>query len=201
MNIKRIDGYGDSRFTQKVLYQHGCFLVDEEPYEVEIISDKEAIIRGKDQNKFQSIIDEFLFYTPHIYIFYDENNRRVKEYPAVHIFDVNLKDIQPSQFYVDKDKVEAIQTFVKSSDDIVIQVMKDQQRYISLDGHTRLYYASMMGFEKVKAIIADSDDYIYDFTLEAIRRGVQTPHDLMVLNHEDYEKKWYGFSDDYFHHQ
>lgn len=199
MNIERIDGYVDSRFSKKVLYQHGCFLVDEESYEVEIISDKEAIVHGKDQNKFQFIIDEFLYYSPHIYIFYDEYNHIIKKYPAVHIFDVSLKDIQPSQFYVDKDKVKAIQTFMKNPDDIIIQVMKYHDRYVSLDGHTRLYYANMIKLKKVKAMITTSDDYIYDFVEEAIKRGITSPKDLILLNHEDYEKKWYGFCDDYFH--
>ena len=44
MNIKRINTYDDKRFSQKVLNQHGCFLVEEEPYEVEIISDFENSI-------------------------------------------------------------------------------------------------------------------------------------------------------------
>ena len=45
MEIRRIDAYQDSRFSQKVLYQHGCFLVDESPYEVEIISNREPLLR------------------------------------------------------------------------------------------------------------------------------------------------------------
>lgn len=44
MEIKRIDIYTDNRFSQKVLLQHGCFLIDGTPYEVEIFSDFEAVI-------------------------------------------------------------------------------------------------------------------------------------------------------------
>jgi len=42
MDIRRINTYTDPRFSQKVLYQHGCFLADEEPCEIEIISDFEG---------------------------------------------------------------------------------------------------------------------------------------------------------------
>lgn len=39
MEIQRINTYDDNRFSQTVLHQHGCFFVDEKPYEVEIVSD------------------------------------------------------------------------------------------------------------------------------------------------------------------
>ena len=66
MEIKRIDTYDDARFFKSVLLQHGCFLVDEIPYEVEIISASEAVIRGVDQTVFPMVIDEFRFYSPDI---------------------------------------------------------------------------------------------------------------------------------------
>ena len=46
MDIKRIDSYEDERFRKKVLKQHGAFEVDDLLYEVEIISDYEAVVRG-----------------------------------------------------------------------------------------------------------------------------------------------------------
>ena len=42
MEIQRIDTYADSRFSECALFQHGCFLVEGKPYEIEIISDFEA---------------------------------------------------------------------------------------------------------------------------------------------------------------
>ena len=41
MEIQRIDTYADSRFSECALFQHGCFLVEGKPYEIEIISDFE----------------------------------------------------------------------------------------------------------------------------------------------------------------
>ena len=48
--VNRINTYTDSRFSKKVLNQHGAFLIEDEPYEVEIVSKTDAIIRGKNPN-------------------------------------------------------------------------------------------------------------------------------------------------------
>ena len=198
MNIKRINSYTDFRFSQTSLYQHGCFLVDEEPYEIEIISDYEAVVRGKDKEIYTAVIEEFLFFTPHITMFYDENREIVKQYPRAEIFELAIKEIQPSQFYVDQDKIDAISTFIEKGEDIIIQVIKQGEKYISLDGHTRLYYAVMKGFDRVRAVMTETDDYIFDFVAEAQKRGIFTPKDLILVSHEEYEKKWNQYCDEYF---
>ena len=76
MNITRANSYKDDRFSQKVLLQHGCFLVEEAPYEVEIISDFEAIVRGENREMYPEVIEEFRFYTPHITRFLDGQGKR-----------------------------------------------------------------------------------------------------------------------------
>jgi len=198
MDIRRINTYTDPRFSQKVLYQHGCFLVDEEPCEIEIISDFEAVIRGENQEAYPAVIEEFLFYTPHITIFYNEKHEIVKQYPKVELLTLSLGELQPSQFYVDKEKVAAVSTFIDKGEDIIIQISKYQDRYISLDGHTRLYYAVLQGFATVRAVIAETDEFIVDFVEEAVKRGIHTPKDLILLPHEEYEEKWNKYCDEYF---
>lgn len=198
MEIKRIDVYHDSRFTQKVLNQHGGFLVEDIPYEVEIISDSEAVIRGEKRDLYKTLIDEFRFYTPHITRFYDENHSVVKEFPPAQILTIDLEQIQPSQFYVDKDKIAAVGSFIRHAKDIIIQVLPDQGRYISLDGHTRLYYAVMKGWKSVRAVIDTSDDWVYAFVREARKRNIYTPFDLTPIDHSEYEVKWNRFCDEFF---
>lgn len=198
MNIRRINSYTDLRFSQKVLNQHGCFLVDEEPYEIEILSDFEAVVRGKDSSVYPAVIEEFLFFTPHITLFYNEKQEIVKQYKEAELLTLSLDEIQPSQFYVDKDKVDAVSTFIDKGEDIIVQVSKYQDRYISLDGHTRLYYAVLQRFETVRAVIAETDECIMDFVEEAVKRGIHTPKDLILLSHEEYEEKWNKYCDEYF---
>lgn len=201
MNLERINTYHDPRFSQIALNQHGCFLADGEPYEIEILSDHEAVIRGREDTLFQPIIEEFRFYAPHITVFYNENGKTVQEYPPARLLTLSLKDIQPSQFFVDAEKISAVKTFLNTGTDIIIQAMKYGDRYISLDGHTRLQYAVSMGWDQILAVEEESDCYIYGFVEEAQRKNIFTPYDLQVIPHEEYEIKWNRFCDDYFSSQ
>lgn len=198
MEIKRIDTYKDDRFSQRVLHQHGCFLVEDAPYEVEIISDCEAVIRGTDRSAYGMVIDEFRFYAPHIIRFYDDCRCIVREFPPVRLLGIGLDQIQPSQFYVDEDKIAAISSFIHKADDIIIQVLPCHGRYISLDGHTRLYYAVMKGWESICAVEEVSDEWVYGFAKEAQKRNIHTPKDLKLVNHNEYEEKWIHFCDEFF---
>ena len=198
MEIQRINTYDDKRFSQIVLYQHGCFLVDGKPYEVEIISDYEAIISGVDQAVYAEIIEEFRFYTPHITRFYDRDGQIVKEYPCTPLLTLRLDQIQPSQFFVDEDKIAAISSFIHKPQDIIIQVLPNEDRFISLDGHTRLYYAVMKGWECVRAVVESSDDWVYKFVTEAQKRGIYTPKEMTLVSHDEYEEKWNRFCDQFF---
>ena len=198
MEIQRINTYDDKRFSQAGLLQHGCFLVDGEPYEVEIISEYEAIISGVDQAVYAEIIEEFRFFTPHITRFYDRDGQIVKEYPRAQLLTLCLDQIQPSQFFVDEDKIAAISSFIHKSEDIIIQVLPNEDRFISLDGHTRLYYAVMKGWECVRAVVESSDDWVYKFVTEAQKRGIYTPKEMTLVSHDEYEEKWNRFCDQFF---
>ena len=198
MEIQRINTYDDKRFSQAGLLQHGCFLVDGEPYEVEIISEYEAIISGADQAVYTEIIEEFRFYTPHITWFYNRDGQIVKEYPRAQLLTLCLDQIQPSQFFVDEDKIAAISSFIHKPQDIIIQVLPNEDRFISLDGHTRLYYAVMKGWECVRAVVESSDDWVYKFVTEAQKRGIYTPKDMTLVSHIEYEEKWNHFCDQFF---
>mgnify|MGYP003472302551 FL=1 len=198
MEIKRINSYDDNRFSQTVLHQHGCFLADGKSYEVEIISDYEAVISGENQTGYSEIIEEFRFYTPHITRFYNREGQIVKEYPRAPLLTLCLDQIQPSQFFVDEDKIAAVSSFIHKPQDIIIQVLPNEDRFISLDGHTRLYYAVMKGWECVRAVVESSDGWVYKFVTEAQKRGIYTPKGMALVSHDEYEEKWNRFCDDFF---
>lgn len=198
MEIKRINTYEDNRFSKKALYQHGCFIVDGNPYEIEIISDSEAVVRGEDAAVYPQVIEEFRFYTPHITVFYNTEKQVIQQYPPVQLLTIPLKEIQPSQFFVDEDKIAAVSTFLQRPEDIIIQVTPYNGRYISLDGHTRLYYAVMQGLDSVRAVTEAPEDYIFKFVEEANHRGIFTPKDMTLLPHAVHEVQWNGFCDAFF---
>ena len=167
--VNRINTYTDSRFSKKVLNQHGAFLIGDEPYEVEIVSKTDAITRGKNPNFYESVIENFRFYAEHITNFWDESNNLVKTYPAVELVRISIAEI-----------------------------VKWEGRNVSVDGHTRLFVAAEKGIQNVYGFYTKADDYVRDFAAEAIRRNIVSPYQLIEVKHRDYEKLWFAFCDEYF---
>lgn len=199
MKVERVHTYSDARFSETSLLQHGCFLVDDNPYEVEIISGTEAIVRGKRIELFKDVIDEFRLYAPFITNFYDRKHHLVAQYSSVEKFLISLDSIQPSQFYVDKDKVDALSHILDDVNKIIVPVIPYGDRYISLDGHSRLYYAWMKEWEAVWGIIDNDDNSWVDFFVEeAQKRKIFEISDMKVLSHEEYEEKWNRYCEMYF---
>jgi len=196
--VNRVNTYLDDRFLKKVLNQHGAFLVGDDPYEVEIVSKTDAIIRGKNSNFYEAVIDEFRFYAEHITNFWDETNNLVKTYPAVELVKIPMAEIQPSQFYVDEIKKQAVSDFVHTEEDLIIPLVNWEGHNVSVDGHTRLFVAAEKGIQNVYGFYTEAGDYVRDFAAEAIRRNIVSPYQLIEVKHEDYEKLWFAFCDEYF---
>lgn len=198
MSISRINNYDDNRFSQEALNQHGCYLVNgDAPIEIKIISQREALIKG-DEAYFGEVIDEFRLNAEQITRFYDESGKLLKKFKDVELFELDLGKIQPIQFFVDRDKLEAVRTFVNREEDVIIPVVMHEGIYASLDGHTRLYLAYILGFKHVYAYLSqDFDDFDYFFD-EARKRNIYTAKDLTLLEHEEYREKWDKFCDDYY---
>lgn len=196
--IQRVDAYCDHRFSQTVLFQHGAFLVDGEPYEVEIIGKDSAKVKGPRRELYAPLIEEFRFFAEHISRFYDQTGALIAEFPPVRLFPLKLSKIQPSQFYVDEDKLQAVRTFLFTPEDIIVPVIQLENRYVSLDGHTRLAAAVDAGYDSIYAFCSKSDDYIFSFVEEAKKRGVFSPRDLKRVSHKEYEIVWNQFCDDFF---
>lgn len=197
--IQRINSYEDDRFDKDILNQHGAFIVDEKyKCSFKIINKDSAIVLFDKKVDVFQLIDKFRFYSGHIINFYGEDMELIKAFPTINIFHITIKDIQPSQFFVDMDKVKAIESFIKSEEDIIISLAKTKDSFISLDGHTRLYYAVSKGYSKVKGYFTEPGDYLEDFVEEARRRNIYSPYDLELISHEEYEIKWNKFCDDFF---
>lgn len=198
VDIKRIDSYKDSRFNQEILDQHGCFIVNGKyPYQVKIISKDSALVDG-DRKYIKEVIDEFRFFSEHISKFCARDGRLIESFEPVSIFELAIDQIQPSQFYVDEEKLNAIKSFVKSPTDIIIPIAKQNDLIISLDGHTRLKLGTKLGFEFVYAYISEDFDGTHYFVKECQKRSVFSPKDMKILTHEVFDNKWNKFCDDYF---
>lgn len=198
MSIIRINTYDDQRFSQEALNQHGCYIADGDvPVEIIIISQSEALIKG-DKAYFDEVIEEFRFNAEHITKFYNESGKLIKQFKDVGLFKLDLANIQPIQFFIDRDKLEAVKSFVNSEEDVIIPVVKREGTYVSLDGHTRLYLADSLGFKQVYAYLSEAF-YGFDYFLgEARNRNIHTIKDLVLLEHEDYMVQWDKFCEAYY---
>ncbi len=195
--IKRINNYHDRRFSDKILKQHGAFTVGDYLYEVEIISDNEAIVHGKPLYA-KEVIDEFRFFAEHINVFYNEEMECVASYEPVEVFPIGIEDIQPSQFYVDREKKQAVASFINKPEDVIIPLCKLDGKLVSIDGHTRLSVAIDKGYKQVKGFLTHAEDYVEIFVREAERRGINSPYDIEELSHDEYEIKWNKYCEQLF---
>ena len=197
--IQRINTYDDDRFDKDILRQHGAFIVDGKyRCSFRIINKDTAIVFFDKEIDVFKLIDEFRIFSEHIVNFYDKNMELIISFPPKEIFYINIKDIQPSQFFVDINKVKAIEYFIESEDDICIPIAKINNCFISVDGHTRLYYAVKKGYSRVRAYFTEGGGYTEAFVKEAKNRKVYSPYDLKILSHEEYKIKWHEFCDDFF---
>ena len=67
-----------------------------------------------------------------------------------------------------------------------------------MDGHTRLYYAVLKGWDSIRAVIESTNDWVYKFVAEAKHRGIFAPKDMTLVSHAAYEEKWNCFCDEFF---
>ena len=120
MEIERIDNYEDDRFSKTALLQHGAYLIDDEPYEIVIVSDNKAIVYGNKPEKYEALIEQFRYHAPHITNVVDEKGETITNISEVEVVDIALDLIQPSQFFVDEQKLEAVSSFINKPEDIIV---------------------------------------------------------------------------------
>lgn len=199
MRIERINRYDDSRFQTEVLRQHGAFLVDgQHPCQFLITGPNTAVIDYHDDSKVEEIIDEFRFYAKHITKFFKKDGTLLKCCDDVKLMKVGIDQLQPSQFYINAEKMNAIAAWAKRVEHFIIPVLNHADAWIVLDGHTRLYLAKTLNMEAVYVYEDSSDEYIHDFVAEARRRKIDTIQDLTLVSGEEYALLWDAFCDDYF---
>ena len=116
---------------------------------------------------------------------------------------LNLRDIQPSQFYISEEKIRAILLWFNKDDLSTfapIPVKKLNGRIIFTDGHTRAWVAHTAGLE-TGPFVWDEDDLdweAYQMCVDAcIKRNVRTVADFegRILSGNEYRQKWAGWCD------
>lgn len=121
MEIKRINDYQDGRFPKEILLQHGAFIIDQaKRCMFRIIGHCSAEVQYDEGIEILPIIDEFRQYAEQITAFYDASGHKIAAFTPIVPKTWPLEMIQPSQFFVDADKIDAVSTFVHSPRDVII---------------------------------------------------------------------------------
>jgi len=187
-------------FTDEELrYGACCFFTEDRAYKYFFeIRGQEAILFSNTEQYINQAIDEFLFYSGFVNSVKDKDGRvlmtKTQNKPYLH----KLLEIQPSQFYVNEDKLSNCKKWIKGIDDIFIPIAIKDGRSISLDGHTRMRAALELGFTSVYVYPDEYDETIFHFVDEAIRRNVNSVADMELASGDEYEIKWNKFCDDLF---
>ena len=201
MEIQRIDTYNDSRFPQEVLYQHGAFLVNGDPWAFRVISGHEAVVSapGLTPAALEEVVKDFRFYASHITVFYDETGKCLLRLPPVERREVEIDSLQPSQFSVDREKCAAVRHFIHTASDVVVPVttLVDGTLCV-LDGHTRLYEAWRQGLRTAMVVDVPGWEGIAGFVREARKRNIYHIRDMALYSPQEQNEKWHDWCDAYF---
>lgn len=116
--------------------------------------------------------------------------------------EVKITDLHPTQLYLSKKKLQAIQMLDQSAEIInvdPISVLAFGDRLLITDGHHRAYQALLAGRDTISAEFdRDGGDALYALYAQACEeRKIDSVLDLKnrILPQDEYEAKWYNWCD------
>lgn len=200
MEIKRAEPGNTNIFpAEKLRYGGCCFYSDnrECTYFFDI-KGREAVLYADKPLYLDDVINEFLFYSNFVKRIYNPSGRLLHVNAAAALTRIRITDIQPSQFFINEQKLANCMTWITSFSDVYIPVAAVNGQIVALDGHTRLRAAWDLGYTHVYAYQDDSGGYIKDFADEAVRRGIRNILGMEIVSDENYRLKWHKYCDDFF---
>lgn len=173
---------------------------EEDPlrYDFEIINRHQAILHTEAMSCPELVIDEFLFYSGFISHIETVDGRIIYHQPKKKIISLEISKIQPSQLYINEKKLDRLLTWIKSPEEIIIPVIRRGTQWVSVDGHTRLKAAQLLGFKQIYVDADEFEPYIDDFIQFCQQDKKLTIYDLPVISNEDYQIQWCLFCNQYF---
>lgn len=167
-------------------------------YDFEIMNHKEAILHTKAELCPKEVIEEFLFYSGFISQIKTVNGEFIYHQPPKNVMKQPLDCIQPSQLYVNEEKLKRLLTWINDPRDIIVPVIQLNEQYVSIDGHTRLKAAELLGFHEIYIYLDDFEVYIEDFVHFCQNEQKYSIYDLSIISDEEYQIKWCTFCEAYF---
>lgn len=197
--IRDIQKEYEHMFSSKALALHNAFIIidNKEIFSYEfIIKGHTAQIIANTNKYLIEVIEEFRFFNAIITEF-SFNGEIIKKYNELNIIRLPLSILQPSQFYVCRQKLDSIENYM-TENEIYIPVAIIDEEYVVLDGHTRLRFLHDNNVKMANCYIDEYDDSIRDFVYFAKEQNIRQVKDLAILEEEMYKELWHNFCDAYF---
>ena len=116
----------------------------------------------------------------------------------MHLNELTLRDLQPSQFYISEKKLRAVESWLDAADlsnfePIPVKLLDG--RPVMTDGHTRAVAALRAGLVSVP-LVWDEDELPWDMYRACVaacrEQAIESPGDLLprIISEEEYREKW-----------
>ena len=180
----RIDSF--YTFDNKAL--GNCFtIVDNDKkyhYEFEIHDDQARVIYD---NIFhiKDAIGAFRKYNKHIVRFYNSDRSFYLAFDDIHTFKLPVDILQPSKFFIDEEKYNAIEKHLEN-ERLVVPVTILDDEYVLLDGHARVKYL-IDNYVKMVDVYLDTPDIdCQNRVYIAKENNLFKVKNMEILPHEEY---------------
>lgn len=194
-------GFSDTDiFTEKELSFGGCcFFSEDKTYKYFFQINKRKATLFSDTNKYiDQVISEFLFYSGFVSEIKNKDGKILATNNKCNPYLHKILDIQPSQFYINEQKLKTCKNWITDIEDIMIPIAVRAGKVISLDGHTRLRAAMDLGYDMIYVYTCEFDEVVFCFADEAVKRKIFCVDDMEIVSSQIYKQKWDKYCDDFF---
>lgn len=165
-----------------------CFTVDDGKsvyhYEFEI-NGHEAKVKYDSILYIKDAIKEFRKYNLQVNSFYNENRSFYQGFDPVQTFKLPIDILQPSQFFLDKEKIDNIEKYLPDEDFYVPVCIIDDE-YVLLDGHSRVRYLYDNYIKMVNVYMDEPCEMTQEYIYVAKENNLFKIKQLELLPHEEY---------------
>lgn len=180
----RIDNY--YTFDNKALGNCITIIDDNYTYHYEFeVNHNEAKIIYDGILHINDAIDFFRKYNKNVVRLYNEDRSFFKAFDDIFTFKLPLDILQPSKFFIDQDKYNAIEKYLEN-ETFTLPVCIIDDEYVLLDGHARVKYLLDNYVKMVDVYLDEAPPEVSNFVYIAKENNIFKVKNMEILPHEDY---------------
>ena len=182
--------YNNSFYMKDNLALGNCITIEDKNekyyYEFEINRDK-ALVKYNSILHIKDAINEFRKYNMQVSIYYNSDRSFYMAFDNIQTFKLPIDILQPSKFFIDKEKLETIEKHL-GNELLVVPVCIIDDEYVLLDGHARCRYLLDNDYKMVDVYMAPEESSTKEYVYIAKENNLFKIKNMEILSHEDYLK-------------